>query len=55
MKLEFRSSFLKDIKKIRDKETRKLVEGVITDCESAKTISDINHCEPLRSRGKYFK
>jgi mRNA interferase RelE/StbE len=55
MNLEFRRSFLKDIKKIKNKSTKNLIEKVILECENARTISDINHCEPLKGRGKYFK
>lgn len=55
MNLEFRSAFLKDIKKIKLRATKNLIEKVILECERTKKISDISHCEPLKSRGKYFK
>lgn len=55
MKVEFRSSFLKDIKKLKSKSTSDLIKSVIDNCENASTISDIKHCEPLQSRGKFFK
>lgn len=55
MKVEYRSSFIKDIKKIKQKTTKKLIEKVIEECEQAKTINNISHCEPLQSRGKFYK
>ena len=53
--MEFRNSFLKDIKKVKQTAIKSLVKKVIEDCEQADTISDIPHCEPLHSRGKFFK
>ena len=55
MKVEFRNSFLKDIKKIKSKYTTNFIQSVIENCEKAKTIAEIKDCEPLQSRGKYFK
>lgn len=55
MKVEYRSSFLKDIKKIQSKNTLNLIKSVIENCKSASNIGEINHCEALQSRGKFFK
>lgn len=55
MKVIFRSSFLQDIKKLKSKTTVDLIHSVIENCEQAAVISDIKHCEPLQSRGKFFK
>jgi mRNA interferase RelE/StbE len=55
MKVIFRSSFLKDIKKLKSKSTTDLIHAVIENCEKAHVISDIKHCEPLQSKGKFFK
>jgi mRNA interferase RelE/StbE len=55
MKVEFRNSFLKDVKKVKQTAIKSLIRTVIEDCEQAGTISDIPHCEPLQSRGKFFK
>jgi mRNA interferase RelE/StbE len=55
MKLIYRKSFLKDIKKIESQKTKDLIKSVLTNCESARTISEINNCSPLISKGKYFK
>lgn len=55
MKTEFRSSFLRDVKKLKSKQTAELIRSVIENCEAARTITEIHHCEPLQSRGKFFK
>lgn len=55
MKVEYRSSFVKDIKKLKSKSTSDLIFSVIENCEKATIIAEINHCEPLQSRGKFFK
>ena len=55
MKVLYRSSFLKDIKKLKSIAIKNLIHSVIDDCEKAVIISDIKNCEPLQSRGKFFK
>jgi mRNA-degrading endonuclease RelE of RelBE toxin-antitoxin system len=55
MKVEYRSSFIKDIKKLKSRATANLIQSVIENCEKADTIAEINHCEALQSRGKFFK
>jgi mRNA interferase RelE/StbE len=55
MIVEFRTSFIKDIKKLKSKDTVNLIKLVIENCEQATTIADIQHCESLQSRGKFFK
>lgn len=55
MKVVFRSSFLHDIKKLKSKTTVDLIHSVVENCEKADTIANIKHCEPLQSRGKFFK
>jgi len=55
MKLIYRKSFLKDIKKVESKKTKDLIKSVISNCGSARTITEISNCSPLVSKGKYFK
>ena len=55
MKVEYRSSFIKDIKKLKSKSVSNLIQAVIENCESAQSIAEIKHCESLQSRGKFFK
>ena len=54
MNVEFRSSFIKDIKKLKSKSVSEIVFSVIENCERANVIADIKHCEPLQSRGKFL-
>jgi mRNA interferase RelE/StbE len=55
MIVEFRNSFLKDVKKLKSKATKDFIKKVIQDCEEAESPSKIPHCEPLTSKGKFFK
>ena len=55
MKVLYRSSFLKDIKKLKSAVSVNLIHSAIDNCKRAGTISDIKNCEPLQSRGKFFK
>lgn len=55
MKVLYRSSFLKDIKKLKSASTINLIQSAIESCKKADTISNIKNCEPLQSRGKFFK
>jgi mRNA interferase RelE/StbE len=55
MNIEFRSSFLKDVKKVKSKITVNLIKLVIENCKNASNIAKINHCEALQSHGKFYK
>ncbi len=55
MKVDYRSSFLRDVKKIKAKEVKELIEEVIKNCKEAETIADIKNCSYLTSKGKFFK
>jgi mRNA-degrading endonuclease RelE of RelBE toxin-antitoxin system len=55
MHVEFRNSFLKDIKRLKDRKEKELVKKVIEECEAAESSRQILHCEPLTSKGKFFK
>lgn len=52
---EYRTSFLKDIKKIKDKNVKKLIENTINQAKAAQNISEIPNCEKLTSKGKFYK
>jgi mRNA interferase RelE/StbE len=53
--VEYRSSFLKDIKKIRDKKVKELIESTINQVKAANDSSEIRNCEKLASSGKFYK
>jgi mRNA-degrading endonuclease RelE of RelBE toxin-antitoxin system len=55
MKVEYRTSFLRDIKKIRNISTKELIKKVIEEAKVAQNIFEIHNIEPLTARGKYFK
>jgi mRNA-degrading endonuclease RelE of RelBE toxin-antitoxin system len=55
MIVEYRNAFLRDIKKIKSQSTKDLIKQVIEECENASAVSQIPHCEPLTSKGKFFK
>jgi mRNA interferase RelE/StbE len=55
MKVIYRKSFLKDIKRQKSRLITELIHSVIENCENANTIADIKHCEPLQSKGKFYK
>lgn len=54
-KLSIEVHLLRDIKKLKSAYTSNLIQTVIENCEMANTIADIKHCEPLHSKGKFFK
>ena len=55
MKTEFRESFQKDVKKLRDSRLSDLVEYVIKEVEAAEKPSDVSDLEKLRGHSIYFK
>ena len=54
MNVAFRSSFLKDIKKIKEK-VKELILLTISDVKSAQSIKSIPKIERLISRQHYYK
>jgi len=55
MKVLYRSSFLKDIKKLKSGITVNLIQSAIDNCEKAVTIAEIKNCEPLQKHGICIK
>jgi mRNA interferase RelE/StbE len=55
VKLEFRSSFAKDLKSIRDKALLKKVRETIEEAERAKSPSEISNLKKLKGRGTYYR
>jgi len=48
MKTEFTSSFLQDIKKIKDKKLLKKVKETILTCEKSQSIQEIKNIKKLK-------
>ena len=55
MRLQFKASFERDLKRVKDKELLKEVRRVIEEIESAETIHGIGHLRKLRAEGSYFR
>ena len=55
MNVAFRSSFLKDIKKIKDKKVKELILLTISEVKSAQSTKSIPKIERLVSRQPFYK
>ena len=55
MKVEFRNSFAKDLKSIRDKGVLKRLRETIEETERAKSPSEISNLKKLKGRGDYYR
>jgi mRNA interferase RelE/StbE len=55
MKVEFKASFARDLKRVRDKGLYRQVQEVIEESESAQTLSDIANLKKLRAPGRYYR
>ena len=55
MKIEFRRSFLKDLKLIDDKGILKRAREKIEEVKQAKSLSDISNLKKLKGSGDYYR
>ncbi len=55
MELEFRESFLKDIKRIREKGVKKKVAAVITEAKAASSLSAIRNVKKMEGSESYYR
>ncbi len=55
MKVQFRSSFLKDIKTIQDKSVKKRLIEAINSVETAQTLQEISNIKKLRGPQNYYR
>ena len=55
MKLGFRRSFERDLRKIRDKSLRARVKTVIEQIEAADSLADIPQLTKLSGRGAFYR
>lgn len=55
MKIEFRKSFIKDLKGVSDKAFLKKVSLEIETVEKARTLNDLSNCKKLRGASSYFR
>ena len=55
MKVEFRSSFVKDLKRIKDQALLHRVRDVIEEVERAKTATEVSNLKKLKGTANYFR
>jgi mRNA interferase RelE/StbE len=55
MKVEFKKSFLKEIKKLRNKNLKDLIADCIIQVESAQNISQIRNLKKLSGYDVYYR
>jgi mRNA interferase RelE/StbE len=55
MKIKYRNSFLKDIKKVHTKREKELIKRIIENIKSASNPTEIKHFEKLSDYKYFFK
>jgi len=55
MKVEFKASFARDLKRIKDKELLRQAREIIEGTESAQSLSEIPNLKKLSVEGRYFR
>jgi len=55
MKVEFKASFARDLKRIKDKEIFRQARKIIEGAESAQSLSEMPNLKKLSVEGRYFR
>jgi mRNA interferase RelE/StbE len=55
VKLEFRTSFAKDLNSVRDKATARRVRELIEEIEGAESLNEVSNIKKLKGRGNYYR
>lgn len=55
MKTEFRGSFARDLRRIRDRSLLRRVQETINEVEAAASVGDIRDLRKLRGEGSYYR
>jgi mRNA interferase RelE/StbE len=55
MELEFRDSFLKDIKRIKETAVRKKITAVLSDSRKATSLLDLKNVKKLEGSVNYYR
>lgn len=55
MKVQFRESFVKDLRAIRDKDLLARARAIVELVERASSPSDIANLKKLRAKGQYYR
>ena len=55
MKVEFKSSFTKDLKKVNDKDLKERIKEVIELVEEAQSLQAVENIKKLRGGDRYYR
>ena len=55
MRAEFRTSFTRDLRRIRERALLRRVQETIEEVEAAESLLDIVHLKKLRAEGHYYR
>jgi mRNA interferase RelE/StbE len=55
MKVDFKASFARDLKRLRNKQLHRQVQEVIEEIESAETLSELANLKKLSVKGRYYR
>ena len=55
MKLDFKSSFLRDLKRVKDAAVKNQVRNIIRSVEQAKRLQQISNLKKLRYGNRYYR
>ena len=55
MRLEYRTSFLRDLRRIKDAELHRRVSQVIAELEAAPSLSSVAEVKRLTGPGQYYR
>jgi len=55
LKVEFKSSFVRDLKRVRDPSLKRRVKEVIELVERAETLQEINNLKKLKGGDQYYR
>jgi mRNA interferase RelE/StbE len=55
MKLEFRKSFLDDLKRIHDRATLQRVKSLIESMEQTENLADVAHIKKLKGAANHYR
>lgn len=55
MKVQFRKSFEKDLRKLRDREVLSRVKAIIGEIEASQRLDEISNFKKLKTQGSYYR
>ena len=55
MKVEFRKSFEKDLRKLRDRQTLTRIKDIIYEVEASQNLDKISNLRKLKTKGNYYR